>query len=272
MKKYKIKLPARLKKRRALPVKFIIFCAVIIFAVIFIAGYTWVIFRNSDYFKIKDVLCKEAAGVDLSYLKGKNIFALNLERESRYIQGFHPDYKRIKLVRVFPDRIFAYFIKRKPAALVKLYKYFIMDEEGVLCNAPADLQGLELPQVTGLETKLFGPSVGKSYDIKEIALALEAIREFQRNRAFKNYKIKRIDVRAINDATLFLLFPPEAADFSKGLSAGIAYEGLQVKLGEGNIRRKLSILAGVITRGKLDLANIKYIDLRFAKPVIKYAH
>lgn len=270
MKKYKINFPARFKKRQALPSKLIIFSVAVLFSVIFAAGYAWKVFKSSDYFKIEDVVCKEVQGVDLSYLKGKNIFAINLERESRYIQSFHPDYKTIKLVRVFPDRIFVYFLKRKPAALVKLYKHFIMDKEGVLCNVPADPQDLQLPLVTGLETKIFGPSAGKRYNIKETGLILNIIREFEKNRAFKNYRIKRIDVRNISDTSIFLLFPPEAADFSQGNKRGIAYDGLEIKLGEDNIRRKMSILGGVIARCKFDLDNIKYIDLRFTKPVIKY--
>lgn len=270
MKKHRINFAKKFKKKRVLPKKLILFCVVALFAVIFVTGYIWTIFRSSDYFKIKDVVCKEAVGADFSYIKGKNIFAINLEKESRYIQSFHPDYKRIKLVRVFPDRIFVYFVKRTPLALVKLHKDFIMDREGVLCNLPVGPQRPELPLVTGLETKIFGPSAGKSYNIKETALVLKIIREFEKNRAFKNYRIKRIDVKNINNASIFLLFPPEAADFSRGNNRGLAYDGLEVKLGEDNISRKMSILGAVITRGKLGLANIKYIDLRFVKPVIKY--
>ena len=208
--------------------------------------------------------------IDLSYLKGRNIFSIDLEKESGYIQNFHPDYKKIKLVRVFPNRISVYFLKRQPAALVKLYKYFIMDKDGFLCNAPDDIAILQLPLVIGLETKIFGPSAGKKYDIKETPLILGILREFARIRAFRNYRIKKIDVKNISDTSLVLAFPAEAADYSKGSKGGVATEGLQIKLGPDNIRRKLVILSGVIGRSKPDLINIKYIDLRFDKPVIKY--
>ncbi|MFH0935340.1 MAG: cell division protein FtsQ/DivIB [Candidatus Omnitrophota bacterium] len=272
MKKYKIKFPAKFKKRPVLPSRLVFICVAVLFGVIFAAGYTWRVFRTSDYFKIKDVVCRHEQGIDLSYLKGRNIFAVNLEKQAQYIQSFHPDYKAIKLVRVFPNRIFVYFLKRKPAALVKLYKNFIMDKEGILCNVPADAGELQLPLVVGLETRIFGPSAGKRYNLKETGLILSIIREFERNRAFQDYRIKKIDVKNIGDTSIFLLFPPEAADFSRDNNRGIAYDGLEVKLGQDNIRRKLAILGGVITRGKLDLANIKYIDLRFTKPVIKYGN
>ncbi len=270
MKKYKFRFPPRPKKKRPIPVKLIAVPVIIMLGLAFIAGYIWNTFKGSDYFSVQDIVCKEAEGIDLSYLKGRNVFSIDLEKESEYIHGFHPDYKKIKLVRVFPNRIFVYFVKRQPAALVKLYKYFILDKDGFLCNAPDDARDLELPIVTGLETKIFGPTAGKRYDIKETALVLSILREFERIRPFKNYRINRIDVKNIADTSIFLVFPPEAADYSKGAKSGVATEGLQIKLGFGNIRRKLAILAGVITRGKLDLANIKYIDLRFEKPVIKY--
>lgn len=237
---------------------------------VFIAGYVWSAFRASDYFKVREVVCKEAEGIDLSYLKGRNIFGIDLIKESAYIQSFHPDYKKIKLVRVFPDRLSVYFIRRQPAALIKLYKYFILDKEGFLYNAPDDIRSSEMPLVTGLETRIFGPSAGRRYNIKETAFVLEVLKEFERLRAFKNYKIKRIDFKGAADTSLFLVFPAEAADYSKGAKGGVAGDGLQIKLGFDSIRRKLAILAGVIAQGRLDLLNIKYIDLRFEKPVIKY--
>lgn len=271
MKKYKFRIPARLKKGRPIPVKLIVIPVIILLVLAFIAGYIWNAFRSLDYFKVQDVVCKEAEGIDLSYLKGRNIFGIDLEKESEYIQSFHPDYKKIKLVRVFPNRIFVYFLKRQPAALIKLYKYFILDRDGFLYNAPDNIRDLQLPTVIGLETKIFGPSAGKRYNIKETAFILGILKEFERfQRAFKNYRIRKIDFRGAADTSLFLVFPAEAADYSKGAKGGVVTDGLQIKIGPDNIRRKFAILARVIAQGKLDLINIKYIDLRFDKPVIKY--
>jgi len=272
MRRSKINLGPKTKKKRGIPLKFIVIPVAILLAITFIAAYTWNALKNWDYFKTQDVVCKGVEGIDLSYLKGKNILAINLKKESAYIQGFHPDYQAVKLARVFPNRIFVYFVKRQPAALIKLYKYFILDKNGFLYNAPDDIRSLELPLVTGLENKISSPSAGRRYNIKETALTLNILREFEKFRAFKNYRIKKIDVRQAADASLVLVFPAEAADYSKGAKDGVAAEGLEIKLGGGNIRQKFAILAGILARGKLDLLNIKYIDLRFDKPVVKYGN
>ena len=229
---------------------------IIFLALFFIISYIWRSFRASDYFKIAEVITKDAESIDLEYLKGKNIFSIDLKRESGYILESFPEYAFVILSRVFPDRVYAYFIKRRPTALIKLYKYFAVDEEGVIFN-PQNLHGeLELPVIAGLETRIFGPKPGKKYNIKELAIALNIIKESRKTKGLKNYKIKKIDVvNALNLAVFIQDIGPEF---------------LEVKLGSDNIEYKIALLAGLITAAKKDIRNIKYIDLRFKDPVIKF--
>jgi hypothetical protein len=242
------------KPRLNLAIKVISIALIIFLALIFIIGYIWKALETSDYFKIKDILSKEGNIPELSYLKGKNIFSVNLRNESRYILEYYPNYRGIKLVRLLPDRIFVDFIKRKPIAFVKLYRYFTVDEDGVLFYTPDQPQDSKLPIILGLETKIFGPKPGKSYNTRELRLALNIIREFRRNRALKNYKINKIDVANSVNASVIM---------------GKELEGAEVRLGADNIKYKIGILSGLIIQEKFDLGNIKYIDLRFKEPVIK---
>lgn len=279
MKKQKFNLPRTFNKVRGLPIKItsplragarLITIVIIIFlALMFIIGYILKILKTSDYFKIKEIITRESNTIDLSYLKEKNIFSVNLRNESRYILESSPDCSNIKLIRVLPNRIFVDFIKRQPIAFVKLYRYFSLDEDGVLFYAPNQPEELELPVILGLETKIFGPKPGKKYNIKELLLALNIIKEVKRSRVLKNYKIKKIDVTNLASASIFIPHPQKVSDYSKG-QAVIGFENLEVKLGEDNIKDMISILAGLIRQEKLDLANIKYIDLRFKEPVIKF--
>lgn len=237
-----------------LPIKIIVATAIIFLALIFIAGYIWKVFRTSDYFKVKDILSKEGNWLELSYLKGKNIFSIDVRNESRRILEYYPNYSRIRLVRLFPDRIFVECINRQPAAFIKLYRYFAVDQDGFLFYNPNQQQDLELPVILGLETKIFGPRAGKKYNIRELTLALNIIKEFKTNKAFKNHKIKKIDMSNLSNASFFM---------EKGS------ENLEVKFGADNIQDKINILSGIIIQEKFDLGNIKYIDLRFKEPVIK---
>jgi len=237
-----------------LPIKIIAVTAIIFLALIFIMGYIRKVFKASDYFKIKDIISREGDTARLSYLKGKNIFSVDLRNESRYILEYYPNYSAIRLVRLLPDRIFVDFIKRKPVAFIKLYRYFTVDKDGVIFYTPEHTQDLELPIILGLETKIFGPKPGKIYNIRELTLALNIIRELRRNRAFKNYNIKKIDVANLANTSIFMQKESE---------------NLEIKLGADNIKDKIGILSGLIVQEKSELGNIKYIDLRFKEPVIK---
>ena len=213
--------------------------------------------KNLGYFSIKDILIKGNDAIELSYLKGENIFDIDIQKESGYIMQTSPNYKKIRLIRILPNRLFVDFIKRRPLAIVKLYRFFCVDEESVLFDCPQQPGEQDLPVVWGLETKIFGPKSGRKYSTKELSLALSIIQEARINKAFKGYKIRRIDVANVANASIFL--KNEALP-----------DALEVKINQDNIKEEFAILSELILQVKLDLKNIKYIDLRFKEPVIKY--
>jgi cell division septal protein FtsQ len=225
----------------------IILSTIIFLALMFVIGYIWRSLGPLDYFQIKDIVTDGSGQVDLSYLKGRNIFSVDLKKESRHILEYYSDASSVRLVRLLPDRIFAGLVKRKAIASVKLYRYFSADADGVLFYPE---QEQELPVIFGLETKIFGPKPGKPCHLKELELALNIIKEVNRNRVLKRYKIEKIDVT--NPASISVFMPY-----------------LEVKLSAGNIKNKIAILEGLFVQEKESLANIKYIDLRFKEPVIK---
>jgi len=239
-------------------IKFALIIVVISLAVLSIGVALAYVFKNSDYFKISEVAINEGDIADLSYLKGENIFALDLNRESGYILEHYPSYANVRLVRILPNRIYAVFVKRKPLALVKLYRVFSVDQDMVLFQPPEDLANSVLPVIGGLETKIFGPKAGKRYNIKELAFALNTLKAFRFSRVLRAYKVKRIDAANINNASVFVEVPGR-----------IPSEWIEIKLGENWFKDKVGILAMILTEGKKDLPNIRYIDLRFKDPLIK---
>lgn len=262
MRKPKLKLNLKLLfnltqgLRRGL--RLIIFIIIIFLAIIFVTGHLLRILKDSDYFKTKDIITYgtdsvDLSSVDLSYLKGRNIFLVDLQKESGYISQLYPTYKKVRLIRILPNRLFIDFLKRTPLGIVKLYRYFCVDDESVLFNLPYDkLKELNLPLILGLETKIFGPKSGKKYNVRELALALNIIKEIEANKALKDYKIKKIDVANPAHASFFI------------------NEGeLEIKINEEDIKDKVNILSNLLIQLKKDLANIRYIDLRFKEPVIK---
>lgn len=233
------------------PIKLIIIILIIFLGALFTVRNLLKLFKASDYFKIKDIIIfSEENIVDLSYLKGENIFTVDLQKEAGYLMEQYPIYRKISLVRILPNRISINFIKRKPVAVIKLYRYFYVNEEAILFDMPEELENQDLPLILGLETKIFGPKIGRRYNIKELTIALNIIKELNLNRALKDYKIKRIDVANLSNASFTI-------------------KELEIKLDAYNIKDKFNILAGLLNQLKNDLNNIKYIDLRFKEPVIK---
>jgi hypothetical protein len=141
---------------------------------------------------------------------------------------------------------------RSPLAFVKLYRYFYVDENCVLFDRRTGQEVPDLPVITGLETKIFGAKSGKKYNVKELGLALDIIKELNNNKALRDYKIKVIDVSNPMNSSVFL----------EG--------GLEIKIGQEDLGKRINLLSTLLTNMKNDLKQIKYIDLRFKDPVIKF--
>ncbi len=121
MRRGRVRFKNQLKVPR-LPFKSIFIAAIASLMIICFIVYLARTLRQLDFFKIKEVIIAKGNSADLSYLKGQNIFALDLKQESRYILQSYPTYKKIRLVRILPDRLFVDFVKRVPLAYIKLYR------------------------------------------------------------------------------------------------------------------------------------------------------
>ena len=258
------------KQKFRLPRKLTLILSAVFLVISFSIGYTWNFLLHSRYFVVSEVVCPQSNFSKLDYLKGRNIFSIDLKRESWKILLGCSDCSNVRISRVLPNRLFVSFLKRQPVALVKFYKYFALDASGVLFLAPLNFPPQDLPVVYGLETKIFAPRSGLRYNTKEVRLALEIIKEFEANRLLKNFQLKKIELADPDNARIFILLPapgwslPEAS-----ASSSIEWAGFEVKIGDSGIRNKITILGGLILQAKKDLMNIKYVDLRFKEPVIK---
>ena len=254
------------KHKISLPIKLVISGITIIVALLFIIGYLAVALQNLDYFKIKDIAVNRPEGAfDFSELLGRNIFRIDLKKESRYITELYPVYKNIRLFRILPNRLFIGFTDRNPLAYVKLYRYFCVDSDLALFELPQGQEAWDLPVIIGLERKIPGPRPGKRYNIKELITALNIIKEIETNSLFKKYKIERIDITNPANISCFI----SRLDYSN-VQAAADFQVLEVKVGQDDISDKFRVLAGLFTQLKDDISNIKYIDLRFKEPVVKF--
>lgn len=257
------------------PLVYRIFLAVIeIGVIILLCGlilfYALKVAQNLGYFKISDVLIRGNEQAELSYLKGKNIFSIDIARESEYLTQVYPDYRKIRLVRVLPNRLFIDFLRRIPVARVRFYRYFCVDQSGVLFELPQGADYAMLPVISGLETKIFGPKPGKKYHIRELDVALEIIKEVKKSASLKKYQLRSIDVADLLNISFLLAETPagQPPKLANGMiSSGAEFE---VKIAQRNISEEVTFLGTILGQEKNRTKDLKYIDLRFKDAVIKY--
>lgn len=207
---------------------------------------------GARYFSVRHIVSTKADVTDLAYLKGKNIFSIDLKKESEFISELYPSYSKVRLIRVLPDRLFVDFTRRRPLAYVKLFRYFCVDEDQMLFDVPAQLDDPQLPLITGLESKIFGPKSGRRYQVRELALATQIIREVNANPVLKDVRVKVVNVAQAADASFFI------------------GDSLEVKIGQEEIKNRVAILGTLLAQSKKELRDIHYVDLRFKEPVIKF--
>jgi len=254
------------KNKTGLPIKSIAIGAAIIITLIILVRYIGSSLRNSDYFRVNDIsINKPQWTFELSYLLGRNIFDIDLRKESRYISELYPVYKKVGLFRILPDRLFVAFVDRKAIAYVKLYRDFCVDSEMVLFDLPQGQEVSDLPVIVGLERKIIGPKAARQYNIKELVSALNIIKEAEANNLFRKYKLERIDINSPANISCFirLLAHNEGA-------AAVVPRAVEVKIGEDDIAGKVRVLCGLLNQFGTDISNINYIDLRFKEPVVKF--
>lgn len=252
------------KQKLKFPVKFAL-AAVVLLCVIFFLRYAAAKLQNSSYFIIRDIISNENQAIDLSGLKGRNIFSVDLDQKARNLAQRFPDYKKIRIIRIFPDRLYADFVKRIPLAYVKLYRFFYVDSDAVLFDPQGTAGSLELPVITGLDTKIFGPKPGTRYNTRELRKALDIIKEAASSKGLKDYALKKIDMSDYANTALFF----SVADSVAAAAGAFSGELLEVKIGPDYIGDKINILGNLLSQVNSDRFNIKYIDLRFKEPVIK---
>lgn len=268
MKKNRIRLQTSFVKKRKLIAR-IILIAILLCVIIFALGGAWKKLKNLEFFRVKVIIVSEGSADVFLYLKGRNIFDIDIKRESRYLSGHYPTYKNIRIVRLLPNTLRIDFIKRKPMAIIKLYRYFFVDQDQTLFEIPSQQPIPDIPVITGLETKIFDPNSGKKYNLKELELALKIIKELKAIRPLRVYKVQSVDVANLASAMIFLQITWQYQNSAKTQKFSVP-QTIEVKIGQEDILARIKILRVLLANIKNEIPKIQYIDLRFKEPTVRF--
>ena len=210
--------------------------------------------KDSDYFRVKSIIIDPELQFinkrDLSFLKGKNIFEVDLKNAQKKIMFKYPQVMHLKIIRELPNQLHLEAKKRQPALQAIFNKRVVtVDNKGVVLSTTTG-KNKKLAFVEGFKGVSRDIMVGEAIKGDRMSSTLKIIRIFGDNKNLKEYSIDRIDVDNLSKITVYL------------------EEGFNVILDRSSLNEKISMLGVVLTQGQIDMKTVKYLDLRFKEPII----
>jgi len=212
--------------------------------------------KNSSYFQVHRITCSVPSRAKslqkFLYLKDESIFDVNLGGLQKQLEWSFPEVGAIRVFKRFPDEILIVFKERPPYAAVLLgSNYFLIDRQGFTVSKDPSSQGM-FPLIRGLPSPLKNAALGQRIASEQLQMALKILDLFSQNKALRPFVIGKIDIGNLSRISFYL------------------GDQLEVVIDKENIQDKINTLGVILEKAKLDWERIRYIDLRFQEPVIKY--
>lgn len=209
---------------------------------------------TSDYFRIKEVridpILNFISEKDFSDLKGQNIFQIDLAILQKKLSYKYPQVAQLKIIKNFPDRIAVVAVKRFPFAQAHFKnKTVVFDEEGVVLSISSQ-RFEQLPLVAGLSFENQKPLLGLPLKNENLGVAKKIMTALRSEEAFSQVRVLKIDLSNLSRISLELS------------------NNLKIFVDEDKIEERLRVLSLLLLRGEVDIAQTKYVDLRFQEPII----
>jgi len=208
--------------------------------------------KSSSCFNIKEVIY---SGIDAPLkidthikLEEENLFIVDLNKIEQDILRGNPEIRKVKVRRLFPDKLGIDLEIRKPIAVIKSKaNYLFIDDETKILQKTRILHKEDVPVIIGLNPEVKDKKLCSSRKLSLILMLLNAIRE---SKGLEEYKITKIDISNIKNTSFFI------------------NNDIRIKIGDDDFKNRLRILSVLLGRLKSEIDEIKYIDLRYKEPVV----
>jgi hypothetical protein len=195
----------------------------------------------------------------LEHVKANSIFDLDLEFIADSLMKDNPEYRHVRIKRIFPREVVIEVDHRGYFAQIKGKMYYAVDRDGVVLSqgsnyAFENLIPIEYDSSQGNFKK------GHRISDKRLMKALELIEVINREPGFSEFSVSLVNV-ANGQGGYFLIQPADGRQDNISDSRAI-----KIIVGENGYRDKIKNLAGLI-KGELreKMSFVKYIDLRHRK-------
>ncbi len=211
---------------------------------------------TSSLFAIQDIVVAEQIQPletsDLVKFKGQNIFAVDLAKAEVKLRAKYPQLAQLHVMRRCPSQLVVNAVKREAFAQVSFEgRDCVIDPAGYIIGPPQGPQAA-LTLIRGLRRQK--AALGVPVEDERIKTASDIIARFRQDRSLASVALVAVSVEDPTRIVCVL-----------GRDDKTQFEAI---IDKDNTVSGLRMLSGVLARGGLDLAQVKYIDLRFGEPVI----
>jgi len=181
---------------------------------------------------------------------GMKLFGLNLKRISEKLEEL-VEVEKAEVRKVFPGKLVIEIEEREPFAQIRAGQYYLLDKQGVILSDKSYAPYVDLPLIVGVGVRRDKLKAGERYESMKLTRALDLLKAISESTSLSLSDVATVNVR----------FPDDIFFKMK--------EGLEIKIGKGDFKGKLSVLDRASQDVFSEQKNIKYIDLRFGDVIVK---
>lgn len=178
---------------------------------------------------------------------GRNIFTIDLVQVQRLLKNQFPELETIEVRRKLPDVLEVCVISRDPVAVIGVSGGVVIDRDGIILSVGSMPE--KLVMIKGLRLSVKKSSIGEKIRNNGLERTLALLNAIRKKMGTKALNVESIDASDINNILLSI-------------------NGVEIKMGFENFSKKIDQLLEVLNDPKMNLKDIKYIDLRFDDIVI----
>lgn len=179
---------------------------------------------------------------------GRNLLRFDLQKTAAQIER-HPWVAKVRVRRVLPDRMHIDVVEREPVAILVKGALYYVDREGTVFKRVTLGEKLAYPTITGFEEP--GPLQEGSLGRMAIREALALMVQIEAKTSLRSDQISEIHV-----------------DARRGFSLYTVFASAQIHLGWLDLDKKLSRLGHLLEKERLDLVQVRRVDMDLRRSVV----
>lgn len=200
-------------------------------------------------------------------LEGRPIFSLDLTDIYFWVKRNNPEYKKIKVVKRFPNRIVIEAKKRKPKAQIGSKKFYLIDKEAVVISPGSSNFFKGYPLIINVLGNRY-PEKGESFYSEAVEVAFRAIKAIKKegviseiNSLSPGFEFKLGSIDSSNLPVVYFYLA----------SQKLAHGQIEIIINRRELEEKISLLRRILSEKLSDrVPLVRYIDFRFKNVVIGF--